>query len=278
MDLDDRIVQLEKEKQETLEQHAKRPCVRGNTSSEEEDEEKVVEDTAASDEEEEEEETEDDTDSDSDSEYVPFTPRRLMTDEEIREHRRQVAESNGFDVDWFEGILPGSIKPYTLTEANRPPLIEFSKKALKVYNESNNTTFIFDKLIKSNAQCVAGTMFYITFGAQSGNTHGTFRARVWKKIMNEGSQKQNPKSPTISFQNQNPNPNSIFPLNDIDARSAFLSARRHHVHHCLSSRGVLLCSRCILLLTSRSAIVWSDVFFYPRCSETSALLRHFEIS
>ncbi|KAL1355214.1 hypothetical protein HN51_007255 [Arachis hypogaea] len=188
MDLDDRIVQLEKEKQETLEQHAKRPCVRGNTSSEEEDEEKVVEDTAASDEEEEEEETEDDTDSDSDSEYVPFTPRRLMTDEEIREHRRQVAESNGFDVDWFEGILPGSIKPYTLTEANRPPLIEFSKKALKVYNESNNTTFIFDKLIKSNAQCVAGTMFYITFGAQSGNTHGTFRARVWKKIMNEGSQ------------------------------------------------------------------------------------------
>ncbi|XLS57502.1 hypothetical protein HN51_007257, partial [Arachis hypogaea] len=137
MDLDDRIVQLEKEKQETLEQHAKRSCVRGNTSSSEEDEEKVVEDTAASDEEEEEEETEDDTDSDSDSEYVPFTPRRLMTDEEIREHRRQVAESNGFDVDWFEGILPGSIKPYTLTEANRPPLIDFSKQALKVYNESN---------------------------------------------------------------------------------------------------------------------------------------------
>ncbi|XP_057760321.1 uncharacterized protein LOC130980684 [Arachis stenosperma] len=185
MDLDDLIVHLEKEKQETLEQLAKRSCIRGNTSSSEEEEEKVVEDTAASDEEEEEEETEDDTDSD---EYEWLPPRRLMTDEEIREHRRQVAESNGFDVDWFEGILPGSIKPYTLTEANRLPLIEFSKQALEVYNESNNTSFIFDKLIKSNAQCVAGKMFYITFVAQFGNIHGTFRARVWKKIMNEGLQ------------------------------------------------------------------------------------------
>lgn len=76
-----------------MEQHAKRPCMRGSTSSkEEEEEEKVVEDTAASDKEEEmEEETKDDTDID---EYVLVEPRRFMTDEEILEHRRQVIESD----------------------------------------------------------------------------------------------------------------------------------------------------------------------------------------
>ncbi|XLR01667.1 hypothetical protein HN51_056499 [Arachis hypogaea] len=170
-----------------MEQHAKRPCMRGSTSSkEEEEEEKVVEDTAASDKEEEmEEETKDDTDID---EYVLVEPRRFMTDEEILEHRRQVIESDGFDVERFEGRLPGSIKPYKLTEARCPPLIGFSKQALKVYNENNKTKFEFYELKKANSQGVAGVMFYITFEAISGDIIGTFRARVWKKIMNQGSQ------------------------------------------------------------------------------------------
>ncbi|MED6213603.1 hypothetical protein PIB30_095019 [Stylosanthes scabra] len=123
---------------------------------------------------------EDDSDSSDGCVYLP--PRRFMTNEEYLVYLRQVNESQGSDVQSFEGRLPDTIKPYTLNKSNCLPLIDFSKQALQVYNESNNTSFEFYNLVKANFQGVVGTMFYITFEVQSGNIPKTFCAKVWKKL------------------------------------------------------------------------------------------------
>ncbi|MED6133206.1 hypothetical protein PIB30_026399 [Stylosanthes scabra] len=96
----------------------------------------------------------------------------------------------GFDVQKFEGKTPGIIVPCTLHEFNSPRIVELAKQALLLYNDTNNTNFEYDCLVKANSKLVAGRIYYITFEALSSNIRATFRARVWKKIMNIGSEIQ----------------------------------------------------------------------------------------
>ncbi|MED6111284.1 hypothetical protein PIB30_051099 [Stylosanthes scabra] len=174
MDLDSSILQLVKEEQHTLEQpHAKPPCNRSNSEEEEEEEEEESE-----------------SDSDSEVEYITRPRCREMNDEEIREYYKQIVASKGFDVQKFEGNTPGMIVPCTLHEFNRPGIIELAKQALVIYNGKNNTKFEYDCLVKANSKLVAGRIYYITFKALSGNIRATFRARVWKKVMDIGSEVQ----------------------------------------------------------------------------------------
>ncbi|MED6119483.1 hypothetical protein PIB30_012119 [Stylosanthes scabra] len=173
MDLDSSILPLVKEEQQTLKQpHAKLPCNRSSSEEEEEEEE------------------ESESDSDSEVEYITRPRWREMNDEEIREYYRQIAASKGFDVQKFDGKTPGIIVPCTLHEFNSPRIIKLAKQALQLDNDNNNTNFEYDCLLKANSKLVAGRIYYITFEVLSANMRATFRARVWKKVGNQGSEVQ----------------------------------------------------------------------------------------
>ncbi|MED6133204.1 hypothetical protein PIB30_026397 [Stylosanthes scabra] len=87
-------------------------------------------------------------------------------------------------------LVTGGIRPYDLTLTTSPLIIEYSKQALLVYNDNNNTNFEYDCLVKADCRLVAGFMYYITFEALSGNIRATFHARVWEKVGNQGSHVQ----------------------------------------------------------------------------------------
>ncbi|MED6111285.1 hypothetical protein PIB30_051101 [Stylosanthes scabra] len=100
-----------------------------------------------------------------------------MTDEELREYKKYAKASQGFDVPKFKGKLVGMIVPYNLNEITTPILTDFSKQALRFYNNKNSTGFEFVKVVKATYRLVAGRIYYITFEALSSNVPATFRAR-----------------------------------------------------------------------------------------------------
>ncbi|WJX84081.1 hypothetical protein P8452_66691 [Trifolium repens] len=82
------------------------------------------------------------------------------------------------------------VLPVSITDKNRPFLIELSKLALKKYNDGNNQDpqfepFEFDELLKSTFGIGNGRKYYITFKAKQSSDDASskiFQGLVWRKL------------------------------------------------------------------------------------------------
>ncbi|WJX84082.1 hypothetical protein P8452_66692 [Trifolium repens] len=90
-------------------------------------------------------------------------------------------------------LKPGRARivlPVSITDENRPFLIELSKLALEKYNDDNNQDpqfkpFEYDELVKSTLGSWAGRKYFITFKAKQSSDDASskiFQGIVWRKL------------------------------------------------------------------------------------------------
>ncbi|XP_009613342.1 UPF0725 protein At1g02770-like [Nicotiana tabacum] len=98
---------------------------------------------------------------------------------------KQVKESEGFDIEdfpgqcWMTTVFP---MPYYLDDPkNVDRLKDYAGKALKLYNDSNGTSYEVDDILKVNGGGCRAFIFYITFSVKNG-VCDTFQAKVVKDI------------------------------------------------------------------------------------------------
>ncbi|XP_057498674.1 uncharacterized protein LOC130783160 [Actinidia eriantha] len=93
-----------------------------------------------------------------------------MTAEQKERYLKQVRESEGFEVEYFQGIsYCCKIRPLIYLD-EQPILNEKVKSscewAIRRFNSDNNTNYQFVEVLKANSQFCAGHEFYLTFTAK----------------------------------------------------------------------------------------------------------------
>ncbi|KAM7498336.1 hypothetical protein LguiA_022750 [Lonicera macranthoides] len=133
-----------------------------------------------------------------------------MTEKEHEIYRKEVEESEGFDVP----LLPGAICPGRLCRINfkwKEEAIfvaKISKLALIYYNKKHGTDYVFKCIEKANHAVTSVKTYYITFKATSASRSdlaNTFQAMVHRGVANTEVMKCRIKSGTkLNSSNVNP--------------------------------------------------------------------------
>ncbi|XP_059663625.1 multicystatin-like [Cornus florida] len=125
------------------------------------------------------------------------------TNELFWQYRKQVADSNGFEVDKYPLLSSylGLISPISWVNESEglPKRIEkLSKKAIRQYDRDYKVNYDFVKVQKANQSLVAGFIYYITFEAKDANDGGSkiFQAEVFDGIEKTEVVSCRPKPPT----------------------------------------------------------------------------------
>ncbi|XP_060189904.1 uncharacterized protein LOC132618935 [Lycium barbarum] len=122
---------------------------------------------------------------DSEEDYCPDYPNGKMDKALWDKYYKQVEESEGFDIEdfpgrcWMTTVFP---LPYYLDcPKNVNKLKDYAGRALKLYNDSNGTSYVVDEILKVNGGGCRAFIFYITFSVKNG-VDNIFQAKVSEDI------------------------------------------------------------------------------------------------